>query len=62
MLRQPLAAGLTIPLLEGLIRNLALNEELRELAALGSGFEGHNPHNHYGIETGGVFDMAALRR
>jgi hypothetical protein len=39
--RQPLAAGFAIPLLEGLVRNLSLYEELRELTPLGLALERH---------------------
>jgi hypothetical protein len=39
VLREPLAAGLAVPLLEGFRGNLRLNEELSELATLGLAFE-----------------------
>src|ERR1700752_2726589 len=41
VVREPLAPRLAVPFLEGLVGNLALNEELSEFSALGLAFERH---------------------
>jgi hypothetical protein len=41
MLRQTFCAGLAIPLFESLVRDLAFDKQLRELATLRLTLEGH---------------------
>jgi hypothetical protein len=48
MFGQLLATRFAVPLLERFVRDLAFNEQLRELAPLGLAFERHqSPINHF---------------